>query len=1157
MPPKGASSPSSSSKAQPTISSFFGKRTASSSKSCTETVAEATSTSSEWQPAPLKSHHQVVNSDGEDDGVHDISEPPAKRIKTITHDGQKRAERVEQWRYAAPPPPPLGQEADGDTALTALPPSSSQRSADEDTRHQAFRKKLLGSNDPIRRRDRQRKEAARQDAPSAEHDDAEPIQVDSSEDEDESQPSTSKLQRFSRSTGSATNGKSKSKAGYKSNGIKYTPLEQQVLDLKAKNPDVLLLFEVGYKFIAYEEDAVNASKELNIACFPKNNLRVASIPVHRIHIHARRLVGSGYKVGIVRQTETRALKAASSNASTPFTRELTELYTASTWVEDLETVSSGEGSATAQNSLVAIIERTEGGNYGSDERVSIGLIAVQAATGSVVYDQFVDSSMRSELETRLAHLQPAELLLPPVESLSRPTEKLLKHLAGNSSTITDVRVRIERTDELMKYNDAFSRVSKFYEQVAAEEADEAINHHELDEQVASEGEGPSSRTPAHTTDDSQVGQAMAAVMKLPHLAIIALATCLQHLQTFNLTSMFKLTSSFTSFQARSEMLLSTGTLYNLELFTTTEGTHKGSLLWLLDKCKTVFGKRTLRKWVSRPLTDVARLRERMEAVRALFDNTRGVSSDHSSSSILNKIPELLIQQPDLEKGLARMIYARASPTEVTTVILSLNRISHQFDDGYADPSQVGTSSTLLNYCIFALPKVRHVISDAMSCLNISAARKNEKEGMFKHDKYPELQDEKDKIALVESELAEHLTELKKELKRPSLQYATVSGIDYLVEVRTGDAKKVPANWLRMSATKSMVRFHTPTITRLLKRRDQHKELLAAEASRAFNSFVSDICECSTDLRNAIAALGTLDALISLATVAALPGYVQPEIVEVQDEGGTIELEGMRHPMSEVLREGYVPNDVKLGGDGDAQGLILTGANMGGKSSTVRAIALCVILAQIGSYIPASSARLSVHDSVLTRMGASDELAKGRSTFMVEAQEASEIMRVSTNRSLVILDEIGRGTSTFDGQAIASSILTHLMTREKSKRPTLLFITHFTSLCKLAEIIPRLKNVHMSFLLQEDDKVIFLYKLANGSTSNSFGIHCASLARLPKEMLTIAQEKSKELEKSTEARIREKRVGAAVHLLREVYGDDKGVEVDKVRKAAVKLGVDLD
>lgn len=224
----------------------------------------------------------------------------------------------------------------------------------------------------------------------------------------------------------------------------------------------------------------------------------------------------------------------------------------------------------------------------------------------------------------------------------------------------------------------------------------------------------------------------------------------------------------------------------------------------------------------------------------------------------------------------------------------------------------------------------------------------------------------------------------------------------------------------------------------------------------------------------------------------------------------------------------------------------------------------MILAQIGSYIPASSARLSLHDSVLTRMGASDELAKGRSTFMVEAQEASEIMRVSTNRSLVILDELGRGTSTFDGQAIASAILTHLMTREESKRPTTLFITHYTSLCELASRLSNVRNVHMSFVEHSRGEgqrkdVVFLYKLDEGPASSSFGIHCAALAGLPVGLLAQAEHKAQELQVNTEKRVEERRRLAAVRALRAVFGGgEQTANADAlrvVRTASIKLGVD--
>lgn len=253
---------------------------------------------------------------------------------------------------------------------------------------------------------------------------------------------------------------------------------------------------------------------------------------------------------------------------------------------------------------------------------------------------------------------------------------------------------------------------------------------------------------------------------------------------------------------------------------------------------------------------------------------------------------------------------------------------------------------------------------------------------------------------------------------------------------------------------------------------------------------------------------------------------------------------------------------------------------------MRAIALCVILAQIGSFVPATECRLSIHDAVLTRMGASDELAKGRSTFMVEAEEAAEIMRVATSRSLVILDEIGRGTSTFDGQAIASAILTHLMTR--ASRPSTLFITHYTSLCSLSERLPGVRNQHMGFIERkaggshanghsdhniDDDnnddpnamrnEVVFLYRLQDGPASSSFGIHCAALAGLPPELLSVAERRARDLQVYTEERTRGLRARAAVAVLRRIAQGERtqtqiedAQALEEVRLAAGRLGLPL-
>lgn len=349
------------------------------------------------------------------------------------------------------------------------------------------------------------------------------------------------------------------------------------------------------------------------------------------------------------------------------------------------------------------------------------------------------------------------------------------------------------------------------------------------------------------------------------------------------------------------------------------------------------------------------------------------------------------------------------------------------------------------------------------------------------NRYPFVQDTKDLLSVVECDLHEHLLELRKTVRNPRLKYASVAGEDYLVEVAKDTRLAIPADWLRISSTKKVVRYRSPTVIRLMKQRDQCQETLDAQAGQAYRSFVRGFCDQHyAVLRSIVTSLATLDALISLATLGNLPGYSKASFVV--EQGNCIDLRGFRHPMTEALQESgtYVANDICLGdaAPDKAKAVLLTGSNMGGKSSTVRAVALVIIMAQVGSYVPATHACLSLHDAVLTRMGASDQLAKGRSTFMVEVQETAEIMRTATSSSLVILDELGRGTSTHDGQAIAEAVLQHLLDREVHRRPMLFFVTHFLALGRLMEVLP-LRGMHMAYHDRGNGDISFLYKMRNG------------------------------------------------------------------------------
>ncbi|EPQ29014.1 uncharacterized protein PFL1_03304 [Pseudozyma flocculosa PF-1] len=1127
--------PPNSSGAQATISSFFKPKP--STSKATPPSAPSTSASS----APSSSSSRIRLAD-----KNDLSQRPAKLPRTVAPPTSAHppppppSNRMDQWRFLpSQPSQPQPASPSTESSPTQDLARGGRRNNDKGTRA-AFRSRLLADDRLFAPRNPPSPDESLETSAPSPSDSADPeTGHDPSADDDVENrfagfSATSAAQssapastaRTPTSTKPASTRKQKAAAGAapaaRDTATKYTPLEKQILDLKDQHPGILLIIEVGYKLKFYGDDARIASRELNIMCFPEKNLMTAMIPVHRLHIHVKKLIAAGHKVGVVRQVETRALKAASTNANTPFTRKLTALYTASTWIDDLSYNDAASSEAldlgvARPKALMAIVEKLEGGN-GPEDRVSCGVVAVEVSTGSIIFDQFSDGHARSELETRLAHLQPAELLLSP--KLSRPTEKMLGYLAGDDSV---QKIRIERMGELLEYNDAFQRVTRFYNGTGEASSPEAASESAL--------QGPSA-----FEDAPDSGKLLSLAVSLPHLALVALASMIKHLEEFGLESICRLATNFQSFTNRTTMMLNGNTLANLEIFrNSTDGVReKGSLIWILDRCKTMMGKRLLRKWTARPLTDRSVLTTRIDAVQAIAEG---------GSAIVRGLPSLLQGLPDLEKGLARMTYGRSTPTELATILLSMNRITQE----YAlvdDPAELKLGSDLLNNAVADLPRGKAPVQKYLQQISIKEARANNKADLFLDpERCPKLQQAKDNIAIVEHDLREHLKELRKYLKRPSLEYATVAGIEYLVEVRTNDAKKVPADWLRISATKAMVRFHTPTIIALTKKRDQHKETLQAEAEAAYHELVRTICsEHYVELRNVVVALATLDALVSLAAVAALPGYCRPELDDGVADGCRIEIKGMRHPMIEALREEpYVPNDILLGpGEDSTKAILLTGSNMGGKSSVVRALALNVIMTQIGSYIPASSARISMHDSVFTRMGASDDLAKGRSTFMLELLETSTILRAATARSLVILDELGRGTSTTDGLAIAHAVLEHFLALE-ARAPNLVFVTHYFQLGSSAR--RGLRNLHMSFI--EDDateaetghrEIRFLYTLRAGMASRSFGVHCARLAGLPAELLDTAQRISERRESEEDERVTRKRRRDAIALVGLWRGD---------------------
>lgn len=976
-------------------------------------------------------------------------------------------------------------------------PESEQNDPHKVELHRRFVKKL-GNPDSIN--DIKRRNKALFEDDDANQDD---------EDEDEDNPEPVKLTR--------------GKAAKKSN--KLTPMEKQVIDIKMAHQDTLLVVEVGYKFRFFGEDARVAAKELGIVCIPGkmrfdehiseahlDRFASASIPVHRLHVHVKRLVQAGHKVGVVRQLETAALKAVGDNRNTPFVRKLTNLYTKGTYIDDIEVLEEESASAAAEpaksTGFLLCLTETNVKGYGNDEKVHVGIIAVQPATGDIIYDDFEDGFMRTEIETRLLHIAPCEFLI--VGDLSRASDKLVMHLSGSKANVFGDRARVERVNK--------------HKTMAAEAHNHVSNHY--------------AQKLRSSSQDEKASKVLDKILGLPEHVVICLSAMMTHLADYGLDNVFDLTKYFQPFSARSHMLLNGNTLNSLEIYQNqTDFTVKGSLFWTLDRTQTKFGSRLLRKWVGRPLLEKNSIEARLDAITELLDPDKSIQTE-KLRKVLHRV------KSDLEKTLLRVYYGKCTRPEILALLQAFQLLVQEFS--YAtSPETTGFSSELLSSAILNLPTIQDEVTTYLDKINLHAAKSDDKYAFFRDEhEGDEISEHKFGIARVEHDLDEFRTEAAEKLGRKKpVDYVTVAGIDFQIEVENASAsiKKVPASWTKISGTKKVSRFRPPEVVKLVQERDQHKESLAAACDNAFQAFLAEISTKYQYFRDAILSLAALDCFLSLATIAQQPGYTRPAFVDKTQ----VAITGARHPMIEqLLLDSYVPNNVSLSQQ-ETRALLVTGPNMGGKSSYVRSVALISIMAQIGSFVPCDSAELGIIDGVFTRMGAFDNMMAGESTFMVELSETSDILKLATDRSLVVLDELGRGTSTHDGVAIASAVLDWLV---REKRCLTLFITHYQFLARMADGFPgqELKNVHMRFSEDEEggDNVTFLYEVGEGVAHRSYGLNVARLAGLDGGVIDVARGKSSELEEN----MRRRRMGNIAGEL----GKEKGGDFEALVEAVEML-----
>ncbi|KAL4968061.1 muts domain V-domain-containing protein [Aspergillus stella-maris] len=1051
---------------QPTISSFFTKRPSQSQQlppaetaepENTEEPAEDEHEEDDDEVAPAPKRAKANSSQPEHQPLHPEAKAKAKPVSRAEQASQPASSQLSKFASS----PVVQAEEDGGDDEEAK-----ERQREREKLHQRFVRRLGGADCQIGIGRRQMSEAT-------------PLE-EGAEDDEEEAPAPAP---------------SKGKAG-KKGGSKLTPMERQIIDIKKKHMDTILLVEVGYKYRFFGEDARVAAKELSIVCIPGkfrydehpseahlDRFASASIPVQRLHVHVKRLVTAGHKVGVVRQLETAALKAAGDNRNAPFVRKLTNVYTKSTYIDDMEGLegSTAGTSGTSATGYILCITETNARGWGNDEKVHVGIVAVQPTTGDIVYDEFDDGFMRSEIETRLLHIAPCELLI--VGELSKATEKLVQHLSGSKTNVFGDEVRVERAPKAKTAAaESHSHVSSFY----------AGNMKSADSQ-----------------NDEVASNLLQKVLQLPDQVTICLSSMIKHMTEYGLEHVLRLTKYFQHFSSRSHMLLNGNTLTSLEIYQNqTDYSAKGSLFWTLDQTQTRFGQRMLRKW----------LENRVNAVEELKDSQNIVMVERVKA-LLGKIKH------DLEKGLIRIYYGKCSRPELLTILQTMQMIAQEFADVKA-PADTGFSSPAISQAIVSLPTILQDVVSFLNKINMHAARNDDKYAFFREEEETEeISEHKLGIGAVEHELEEHRPVAGGAIGKKTVTYASVAGIDYLIEVENSSPsiKKVPASWIKVSGTKKVSRFHTPEVIKLIRQRDQHREALAAACDTAFLALQAEIAANYQTLRDCVQSLATLDCLNSLATIASQPGYVKPEYTEQTG----IHVDQGRHPMVEqLLLDSYVPNDINLDSD-KTRALLVTGPNMGGKSSYVRQVALIAIMGQIGSYVPAQSAKLGMLDAVFTRMGAFDNMLAGESTFMVELSETADILKQATPRSLVILDELGRGTSTHDGVAIAQAVLDYMV---RSIRSLTLFITHYQHLAAMVHSFSdnELRNVHMRFSESDSgtgtgEDITFLYEIGEGVAHRSYGLNVARLANLPGSLLEMAKQKSAELEE----KIRRRRLAGLV------------------------------
>ncbi|MHB8378172.1 MAG: DNA mismatch repair protein MutS [Dehalococcoidia bacterium] len=849
-----------------------------------------------------------------------------------------------------------------------------------------------------------------------------------------------------------------------------TPIRRQYLDVKRRYPHAIVFFRLGDFYETFDDDAELCARELDITLTSKpmgKGLRVplAGIPYHAVEGYLAKLIAKGYKVAICEQMSDPA------TAKGLVERAVTRVVTPGTVVE-------GSLLDERANNYLACLAPSPARRGGEPWARGAGLAYVDVSTGEFVAGVLGPEQAQAEL----GRIGPAEVLLP--EGVEPPSW-------------LDAGLRVTWVEPLWFDGDLAEVTLVEQMRVASPEA-----------------YGLAKGSPA----------------------VAACGAVLLYLRE-NQAASAALITSLRAHQPEEYVGLDAHTLRNLEIFTAGRDLRReGSLLATLDLTSTSMGARLLRRRLGQPLCGIDAIERRLDAV----------SYCHESALRRARLGELLGDVADIERLTSRVVAGSAQPRELVALQRGLEAgvalraalggaVQQTTDDRRQSESAVavqqitddrqqsegarpaGDDAPSCDARMAAIAARMHACGDAVAA--IAQAIDDEPGATVEAGNVVRagFSAELDSLRLIRRDVRRFLAELeagereRTGIKSLKIGYNRVFG--YYIEVSKANVALAPEHYERRQSLVNGERYATPQL------REYESQILHAEErsqeieASIFRQVCAQVAALSAPILETAQAIAELDVACALAEAAARYGYARPEL----DGGETITIRDGRHPMVErsLAAGAFVPNDADLSSQ-DAQIVILTGPNMGGKSTYLRQVALIVLMAQCGSFVPASSARIGLVDRIFTRVGAGDDLTSGQSTFMVEMIETSAILHNATARSLLILDEIGRGTSTYDGMAIARAVVEYLHNRPGLQAKTL-FATHYHELVDLAQHLPRVRNYNVA-VAEEQGRIVLLRRIVPGGADRSYGVHVAELAGLPRAVVQRAREVLIELERGTDGRV---------------------------------------